>query len=155
MNKGLNFCPTPGTYNINQFTNDVNSFSRKIKLKAHFGNTKAQKSQTLEQIFKPESNKLWEPPNTHHTVKTFTDAIEKELLVDEYNNCNKRKPPRSNLTNEERTALNSLKQRTDIIISAADKGGAIVIQDIHDYIKEANRQLNDESTYKQVPEDPT
>ena len=36
--------------------------------------------------------------------------------------------------------MNSLKKRTDIL-SHADKGGAIVIQDVHEYIKEAERQL--------------
>ena len=155
MNKGLNFCPTPNTYNINHFTTDVNDFCRKIKLKAHFGNKTTQEPLSLERIFKPESNKLWEPPFIHHTVKTFTDAIEKELIEDEYTNSYKKTLPRSNLTKEERIALNSLKNRTDIIISNADKGGAIVIQDVQDYIMEAERQLNDENTYKQIPEDAT
>ena len=33
-------------------------------------------------------------------------------------------------------------------ITNADKGGAVVIQDTEDYIKEANRQLSDTTFYK-------
>ena len=51
--------------------------------------------------------------------------------------------PRDNLTKSERKALLNLQKRNDIIITKADKGGAVVILDIKDYIDEANRQLND------------
>ena len=37
----------------------------------------------------------------------------------------------------------------------ADKGGAVVITDVDDYINEANRQLNDKRFYKKVDENPT
>ena len=42
--------------------------------------------------------------------------------------------PKDNLSKEERNALNNLSQRTDIIITKAGKGGAVVIWDIKDYI---------------------
>ena len=45
--------------------------------------------------------------------------------------------------------------RNDIIICNADKGGAVVIIDIDDYIKEAMRQLSDTKHYKELPNDPT
>ena len=35
-----------------------------------------------------------------------------------------------------------------IIISTADKGGAVVIMDIENCIKEANHKLSDKSIYK-------
>ena len=38
LNKNLNFCPTPNRYNKKQFKNDIDTFIRKVKLKAHFKN---------------------------------------------------------------------------------------------------------------------
>ena len=48
-----------------------------------------------------------------------------------------------------------LMQRNDIVICNADKGGATVIVDVKDYIKEANKELDDEKFYKKLPTDPT
>ena len=48
-----------------------------------------------------------------------------------------------------------MKRRGDTIITSADKGGAIVIQDVKLYIKKAERQLNNTETYRPLPNDPT
>ena len=48
-----------------------------------------------------------------------------------------------------------MQKRKDIIISNADKGGAVVIMDVEKYIKEANRQLSNKHKYKKLQEDPT
>ena len=48
-----------------------------------------------------------------------------------------------------------LGNRDDIIITKADKGGAVVILHVENYIKEAHRQLNDEQCYKRLNSDPT
>ena len=45
--------------------------------------------------------------------------------------------------------------RNDIIICNADKGGAVVIIDIDDNIKEAMQQLSDTKHYKELHNDPT
>ena len=42
-----------------------------------------------------------------------------------------------------------------LIITKADKGGAIAIIDGDDYINEVNRQLNNKEFYKEVQNDPT
>ena len=42
-----------------------------------------------------------------------------------------------------------------IKITKADKGGAVVIVGIKDYIKEAERQLNNAKNYRKLQEDPT
>ena len=151
LNKGLNFCPTPGIYNSRDFDNDFKDFARKIKLKAHFG----PQSNTNEEIkdgFKPETDKTWEPLYTHHTVKTFLEALEKDVnevqpLTNNVTRCN--------LSKNERLSLERLKKMDDIIITKADKGGATVILDIEDYIKEAERQLHDTDTYETLEGDPT
>ena len=48
----------------------------------------------------------------------------------------------SKLSVKEQKALQELKHRDDIVITDADKGGAVVILDVEDYIKEAERQLD-------------
>ena len=53
----------------------------------------------------------------------------------------------SNLSSEEWSALKSLKKRKDIVIKAADKGGAVVVWRADLYQKEALRQLSDTSFY--------
>ena len=62
--------------------------------------------------------------------------------------------PKSNLTKNETYALKQLSQRDDIIITKADKGGEVVIIDVDDYIREANRQFNNTDFYKKIPHDP-
>ena len=56
---------------------------------------------------------------------------------------------------KDRQALKQLKEREDIIITNADKGGAVVIIDVDDYVKEAERQLNNQESYKSIDHDLT
>lgn len=51
--------------------------------------------------------------------------------------------------------LEALKKDDRIVIKKADKGGGIVILNKSDYIAEANKQLNDNTTYLKLSEDPT
>ena len=60
-----------------------------------------------------------------------------------------------NFTNVERKYLSDLANDTSIVIKKADKGGAIVIQNREDYIKEGERQLSDEKFYRKLDDDPT
>ncbi|XP_066925555.1 uncharacterized protein [Clytia hemisphaerica] len=98
-----------------------------------------------------KKNNQWTPNNPHHTVKTFIDAFENEINNHEVTRT-KRK---YNLKKEEREALEQLRRKEDIIITNADKGGAVVIQDVADYINEALRQLNDQTFYKECDQDLT
>ena len=63
--------------------------------------------------------------------------------------------PRKNLSKKEEDALQNLSKRDDIIITKADKGGAVVIVDVDDYIQEANRQLDNKEFYKKLTIDTT
>ena len=45
--------------------------------------------------------------------------------------------------------------RNDIIITKAEKGEAVVIVDIEDYVKEAEHQLSNKDGYKKLQYDPT
>ena len=51
--------------------------------------------------------------------------------------------------------MKKLSEREDIIITKADKGGAIVIVGVKDYIKETEWQLNNTKNYRKLQEDPT
>ena len=61
----------------------------------------------------------------------------------------------NNLTKRERKTLKELADRNDIIITKANKGGAVVIIDVKDYIKEAEHQLTNKDSYKKLQYDPT
>ena len=61
----------------------------------------------------------------------------------------------SNLSSEERAALENLSKRKDLIVKAADKGGALVVWRTDLYQKEALRQLSDNSFYAKVVKDVT
>ena len=61
----------------------------------------------------------------------------------------------NNLTKSKRTSKRKLSEREDIIITKADKGDAVVIVDVKDYIKEAQRQFNNTENYRKLLEDPT
>ena len=91
------------------------------------------------------------PDKLPSCVETFTATINHDIK-----SSKAKKLPRDNLTKSEREALLlNLQKRNNIIITKADKGGAVVILDIKDYIDEANRQLNDTNNYKQLDFDPT
>ena len=51
--------------------------------------------------------------------------------------------------------MEDLSIRDDITITKTDRGGAVVILDVDDYISEANQQLNNKEFYKEVLNDPT
>ena len=60
-----------------------------------------------------------------------------------------------NLSKRERSALQRLENRKDIVIKKADKGGATVILDSKDYLEEGVRQLSDEKYYEKLDHNPT
>ena len=82
LNKNLNFYPIPGHYNKSILKKDLKSFNRKIKLKAFFCNKNVQKQETelanKEPIIKSKTN--WEPKKNHHTVETFMEAVNKDIV---------------------------------------------------------------------------
>ena len=55
-----------------------------------------------------------------------------------------------NLSSEERAALENHSKSKDIIVKAADKGGALVVWRVDLYQEEAIRQLSDTSCYVKV-----
>lgn len=60
-----------------------------------------------------------------------------------------------NLSVDERQALNNLSKNKSIVITKADKGNAVVIQNIVDYQQKVSEILKDSNKFKLLVEDPT
>ena len=60
----------------------------------------------------------------------------------------------SNLSKEEKQALNDLKNDKTIVIKSADKGSAVIFRDRDDYCKEADSQLLNKEVYVKIESDP-
>ena len=98
------------------------------------------------------------PDGLHHrgreTTKYRNHKCYKFYRTNHANSNNKNKCC-NNLTKGERTPTKELAYRNDIIITKADKEGAVVIMDIEYYVKEARQQLNNKEAYKYFQHDPT
>ena len=125
----------------------MEDFCRRIKLKAHFKNAENKDRFTEEGIFRKPTNKTCVPNNSHHSLETFIEGTRNEIN----NEIEKTKRPNySNLSVKEQKELQVLQSKDDIVIAEADKGGAVVIRDVEDYIKEAERQLHNTENYKRL-----
>ncbi len=60
-----------------------------------------------------------------------------------------------NLTREERTALVELSKDKSIVITKADKGNAVVIQNVEDYRRKVQLLLENDSKFKKLDSNPT
>ena len=130
----------------------MEDFYRRIKLKVHFKNAENKDWFTEEDIFRNPTNKTWFPNNNHPSIETFIEATHNEIN----NEIEKMKQPNySNLSVKEQKALQVLQSNDGIVITEADKGGVVVILDVEDYIKEAERQLHNTENYKRLYHNPT
>uniref|UniRef100_A0A8C5M2E7 Reverse transcriptase domain-containing protein n=1 Tax=Leptobrachium leishanense TaxID=445787 RepID=A0A8C5M2E7_9ANUR len=151
LGKGLKFAPSAKVDKFGVFV-DLKKFQRKMCLKKFF-----LKNPTEREVISSEF--------THSGLKEGSsffprNMISEEMRIFEYmvmadiNRIHSRKL-QSNLTKNERDALTNLKNDPTIIIKSADKGGGIVIMDKELYDQEALRQLNDNTTYRLLPSNPT
>ena len=105
----------------------METFYRTIKLKGYFKDLNKNAVPTEEQISKPTNHKKLTPKKNHHTVLTYIEATQEEL---ECKMGNQIPRPFKDLTKGERKALQKSSERDDIVITKADKGGAVVIVDV-------------------------
>ena len=87
---------------------------------------------------------VWTPPEGQFASLDFVITKCRHHINKLNFNCNTKF---SNLSSEERAALENLSKRKDIIVKAADKGGALLVWRAVLYRKEALRQLSDSSFY--------
>ena len=141
LSKGLKFIPTPSSINKAKIKENLEVFGRKLRLKWHFRNEK--NSYTIPDPF-VEKSKF--NPRSDAMIEVYLSCLEDKIL----NMADSFSPTYNNLTREERSALNSLRDDTSIVIKEADKGSAVVVWDREDYIKEANSQLHDTQVYEET-----
>ena len=82
-------------------------------------------------------------------VKTFIEATSNDI------DAVIRKPKNDQsiliFLKKKKKKLDELKARDNIVISNSDKGGAVVILDVKDYVEECQRQLNNTAkNYKRI-----
>ncbi|XP_041467673.1 uncharacterized protein LOC121418037 [Lytechinus variegatus] len=143
--KGLKFCPTPPEVEQIALSQDLSTFYRRIRLKEVLD----------EPLSDPDPfywKSTWTPPkNRVPSLEIYIQAV--SSLVCSTDTLDIR--AHDNLPQEERQALSSLKNRSDIIIKPADKGSAVVVMGRQQYIDEAMKHLNNQSHYALLDSDPT
>ena len=145
LSKGLKFCPTPPEVNQIELNHDLSRFYRTIRLKEFF----VDEPPSAPEPFRQKSS--WVPPkNRVPALETYVQAVNSQVLSSDTPITT-----HDNLPREERKALTSLKNRTDIIIKPADKGSAVVVMDRQQYIDEAMKHLDNRSHYTSLDSDPT
>ncbi|XP_059055428.1 uncharacterized protein LOC131849377 [Achroia grisella] len=83
----------------------------------------------------------------------YNDA--ESLRQDVANILRKTKLPKSNVTAEERYALECIRENENILVLKADKGNATVVMNTSDYDSKIRVLLSDTSVYKRVSYNPT
>jgi len=158
LEKGLNFCPTTKDLNQEELLDDLFSFCRKQRLKHHFHNNETSinnKNDLQEERCELKSvtkNPYFNPPtDTCPKLESYLSCIKTDIT----NLLNQPQKTKTNLTVEERLALQNLSSNSNLIIKKADKGGKIVIMERELYINNCEKQLNDTEFYEKITNDPT
>ena len=113
-----------------------------MRCKRHFRNEVPQNNEDISQ-FKVKSE--WNPPKGHSALEAFLNKTGKYIfsLIPE-------REKDYSLTKDEYLAMRSLANDRNVIIKPADKWSSIVVWDRLDYLEEAEKQLNDSKTYKEI-----
>ena len=143
LSRGLSFCPVPNHTDQFDLHKDIEALNRRIQLRAFFHSREsapdvpqqpsALPSSAAIEIIKssvPSKSKWNPPPSRIPAITHFMEATD-ELL-----RSAPRVPTVPNLSAAEVSAISSLRNRRDIVIKPADKGGAIVVWDRALYIQE-------------------
>ena len=181
LEKGLNFCPTPGEPHLGDLRRDLDNFHRRLKIKAFFDPLNTRQSFVSSQ--NPNSETDLDNSSDDDSLTPTNDspvqaAIKKSkvikndtpwqpsvvpvplkaYIISNESDLNKtfvKSPHSHNITRTEKQALKDLSSNANIVIKKADKSATVVIQNRTDYVKEAERQLSDSFFYKEVEDDLT
>lgn len=143
LNRGLTFIPALDA-NKDQKTQlqlDMQKYHRKLKLVAYFRKNNKREPRP----FMPTST--WNPPPDKIPTPVH-NLVEQDKK--DFKQLYRRFPERTNLSRTEVKALRDLMHEKRIVIKPADKGSAVVIMGREQYVREASRQLNDETYYKKL-----
>jgi len=105
-------------------------------------------------LLKFNQNPDWDPPALppNHPIEEFISIVLSNISNSNFPDNLKHD---ENVSVLERKALKSLRENKDIVLVPSDKGNSIVLLNTLDYIKEAERQLFDNSIYSKLDHDPT
>ncbi|KAJ1201429.1 hypothetical protein NDU88_005238 [Pleurodeles waltl] len=92
--------------------------------------------------------------SSDNAIDVFYKLVTDDLYKLEKQYILGRKTWSNNLSPQERMALRSLDDIKDIVIKEADKGGNIVIMNRSDYVREIDRQLQDQRAYCKLSTNP-
>jgi hypothetical protein len=146
LNRGLGFVPSFVRFSQSMLANDFSRFERRLQLHLHFaredGSNETAAIDEIDEVFRPAST--WVPKRLNTSISSFCQRLhdDAEKLL--------QRRPRPNLPTREVTALKSLRQRKEITIKPADKGGGICILNTTDYQTKIDTMLNDTSVYSPV-----
>lgn len=146
LEKGLDFAPVQRSINEPELRKDFDDFSRRMRVKWNFRNEPSENF-SEKPAFCPKST--WKPPPGHPGLELllFLSQLEKEIFSGLLTDTS---PCTSNMTSEEWKALRDLADDRSIVIKKADKGSCVVVWCRDDYIKEAEKQLQDQAVYKDI-----
>eukprot|EP00745_Piridium_sociabile_P015908 TRINITY_DN23717_c1_g1_i4.p1 TRINITY_DN23717_c1_g1~~TRINITY_DN23717_c1_g1_i4.p1 ORF type:complete len:920 (-),score=175.07 TRINITY_DN23717_c1_g1_i4:31-2790(-) len=150
---GPKFCPTPRSLNQEQLEEDVHEGLRRLRLKELFFYPDVE--DVVDEAPKFYKKNYYEPQQGRDlSLDAYCNTVESQVKSHVPNP----KSLRDNLSSDQRKALRELQQHVKnrtLRISSADKGGAVVVQNLTDYVREAERQLNNTTYYEPVLTDPT
>ena len=147
---------------------DIEEYFRWVRLKNFFSQkATAEGPNTSKPI--SETNTITDVPTfpaESHSKCTWTPPEGRNQTLDLYidcfrNNAQKeliklsKKKSTTNLSHNEKLAIKKLRCNETMIIKSAVKGGAIVVMNKEDYIKEAERNLHVEQYYEKLIRDPS
>ena len=154
---GLSFCPT-SRIDKTELCHDIHAFTRRVRL-TEWASDEGSDEDFPSKYAKPTSLKnKWTPPDGRNQfIDSFVSTVQSHLdnFLSSLQNDSTASDTQHNLSKSSRKAIRDLRNRDDIIIRRADKGGAVVVLDTTCYISEAETQLSNEMFYKEVEEDPT
>ena len=173
LNRGLKFCPTPNAPNPGELRDDMDRTHKRLRQIAFFhdevGDDSSLQSSQAAIFATPEdngANLLSRIPFKHRKFKLPSTGkgpigpqnLESFIAANQKDFDNRpvfKSNLRSNISPQERKALEELNSRDDIIIRIADKGAAVVLLNRRDYLSECYRQFTDTTYYTKLDHNPT
>jgi len=140
LDKGLKFTPTPEK-NSEELKNDIKQFCRKLRLSEEFYSPEDDEEDPRDLPLVRNKSRYNGRRNRDRTLDTYIDFLETFQIDDTT-------AKRSNLNQREREAIKSLTSKKDIVITSADKGGAVVVLSRDYYRLKMEELLNNTEQYK-------
>ena len=158
LNKGLNFCPTPGDPDMGEIRRDLDRYHRSLCIQCWVNKKPTlpisdQQTGPYNDIrsLKIQSNSTWNPPTGPPNLEYIIASNETGLLTTKPKSSHNR----TNITRLDAKCIADLARDTTIVIKKADKGGAVVLQNRQDYVNEGLRQLSNGKFYQKMNSDRT